>query len=89
MSVNAISSTPASAVATAASTYVKQVTGGGSNLSSSLQELSETPATTAREAAKGDPVAKRLLVRQQQKQQLQDPTPTPEPGKGEVIDEKA
>ena len=88
MSVNAIASTSANAVAGAASSYVKQVVGSG-NSSSALQESTETAAITAKEAAKGDPVAKRLLARRQQEKQLHDPTPTEEAGKGEQVDEKA
>lgn len=92
MPVDAVSSTSASAVTSAASNYVKQVTGnsaGASGASSALQEATETPAVTAKEAAQGDPVAKRLLAKQQQEKELENPTPSNEPGKGEQVDQKA
>lgn len=82
MSVNAISSPSVNPISNAASNYVKQVTGTGSSTSSALQEASETPATTAQEAAKGDPVAKRLLVREQQQTQFLDPTSTQSKSQG-------
>ena len=88
MSVNAVASTSASVIANAASKYVNQTTGSTSTASSAMQEATETAATTAKEAAHGDPIAKRLLARQQQEKQLQDPTPSEEPGKGEQIDQK-
>ena len=89
MSVNAIASSSVAAVTSAASSYVKQVTGSAGDTSSAMEEATETAATTAKEAAKGDPVAKRLVARQQQEKQLTDPTPAQEPGKGGQVDQKA
>ena len=89
MSVNAIPSTAANAIASAASNLVQKASGSGSSSSSALQEATETPAVTAKEAAKGDPVAKRLLARQQNEQELLNTTSASEPGKGEVVDKKA
>ena len=86
MSTEAISS--ASTIASAATNYIKQ-TAGSNDTSSALEEATETATTTAKEAAHGDPVAKRLIARQQQEQQLQNPAPAKEPGKGEEIDQKA
>jgi len=88
MSVNATSSTNASLIASAASGYINQVASTGTQ-SSAMQEASETPATTAQEAAKGDKVAIKLLAKQQQEKQLENPTPAQEPGKGLAVDQKA
>ena len=81
-------STAASAIAKASSAYVQQLTGSSSD-SSALAEATETPATTAKEAAKGDQVAKRLLAKEQAAQAAQAPESPQEPGKGELVDQKA
>ena len=84
-----------SAVTSAASKYVSQ-TASSSSGASALQEASETPDVTAKEAAKGDQVAKRLLLKEQQAKAAEQGTPSSsdsesasEPGKGETIDQKA
>lgn len=90
MSVSSVS-IAASAISTAASSYLQQNSSSSSN-SSALQEATETPTVTAQEAAKGDAVAKRLLAKQAQEKSLTSPSPTPraqEPGKGEQIDQQA
>ena len=97
MSVNPVSNSNANAISSAASSYIKQVTGAGSSTdtSTALEESTETAATTTQEAAHGDPVAKRLIARQQQQKQLQNPTPTTPPapaqelGKGQQVDQQA
>ena len=89
MSVSAIPSTTAGTITSAAATLVQQASSSTSSLSSALQEASETPATTALEAAKGDPVAKRLLAREQQEKESLNSAPTSEPGKGEAVDKRA
>lgn len=89
MSIPAVSSTSASVIAGAASNYVKQVTGGTTSPSSAMAEATETPDVTRKEAAKGDPVAKRLLAKEAAAQQQENPAPAQEPGKGTIVDEKA
>jgi hypothetical protein len=57
-----------------------------------MQELNETAAVTAREAAHGDQIAVRKLARQQeQKQAAAEPTatPTPRPQQGAQVDHLA
>jgi hypothetical protein len=89
MSVNATPVSSASVISSAASQYVAQTTSTGGSSSSALAEATETPATTAKEAAKGDPVAKRLLAKEAQEKQLEDPVPAKEPGKGNLVDHTA
>ena len=90
MGVDAIASSGASAVSSAASKYVKQVT-SGSDTSSPMEEATETAAATAKEAQQGDPVAKRLVakVAQEKALQQQETAPAQEPGKGTQIDQQA
>ena len=92
MAVNSVSANRASVIASAASTYIKQVAGSGGSAtsqSSALAESTETPQVTAKEAAKGDPVAKRLLAKEQAAQQANNSAPAQEPGKGDLVDQKA
>jgi hypothetical protein len=91
MSVSPVSS--ASAITSVFANYAQKVTGAASPLSSSapaqssaLQEASETPAQTLKEAHNGDQTAK-IKLQQQQKQQTQ--AAPSETGKGEVVDHKA
>ena len=84
-----------SAVTSVFANYAQAVTGGRStggstSTSSALQEASETPAQTAKEAQAGDPVAKvKLRKAQLAKQQQADNAPATEPGKGMAVDHKA
>lgn len=90
MSVSPTTSATAQVISSAAAGYIKNTTGSGSTSSSSAaQEATETPDVTAKEAAKGDRQAIRLLAQRQQAKQLEDPTPAQEPGKGDQIDQKA
>ncbi len=89
MSNSSVSSV-ASAVSNAAAAYLNKSSGGAqSSTSSALAEASETPAVTAKEAARGDAVAKRLLAKEQAQQAEENPAPAQEPGKGVVVDQHA
>jgi len=82
MAVNAIASITAA--------YVQQA-GGGSQaggLSAALQEATETPAVTMKEAASGDMQAVRKLAKQQQQAMAtrQAPAPTPAPSPQATVD---
>ena len=74
-----------SAVTSAFANYAQAVTGGSTGTSSALQEATETPAQTAKEAHAGDRVAKAKLA----KEQHADNTPATEPSKGAAVDQKA
>ena len=92
MAVDSVSSSQAGVIAAAASTYIKQVAGSagsGASQSSALAESTETPQATAKEAAKGNPVAKRLLAKELAAKQSTDPEPAQEPGKGTLVDQRA
>ncbi|MGD0785509.1 MAG: hypothetical protein ABR969_06825 [Sedimentisphaerales bacterium] len=55
-----------------------------------LQEANEIPATTMKEAARGDQQAIRKLAKTQQQQiQPETPAPTPEQGAGEIVNYSA
>jgi hypothetical protein len=88
-------SSAASVISSAAANYVARTTGGvaGSNGSSNsiVQEATETPNQTAKEAASGDKVAVAKLAKEQAAAEAQHgststPTSVSEPGKGEQID---
>jgi hypothetical protein len=88
MSVNPVNSSIA--------TFVQRVASGGTSqsqpsaMASAVQEATETPDVTLKEAQKGDKIAIRKLQQEQQaKQQQSAHAKAPEPGKGSHIDSDA
>jgi hypothetical protein len=88
MSVNPVNSSIAA--------FVQRVASGGASqsqptaMASAVQEATETPNVTLKEAQKGDKVAIRKLQQEQQaKQQQAAHAKAPEPGKGSRIDSDA
>lgn len=76
--------------------FVQRTASGGASqpqpsaMASAVQEATETPQTTLKEAQKGDQVAIRKLRQEQQaKQQQSAQAKTTEPGKGSHIDSDA
>lgn len=84
MSVTPVSSTATTHIQPSSAASASQ-----SVLAATLEESTESAATTRQEAVKGDQVAVRKLARlqQQQKQQV-TPVAAKEPGKGELLDHK-
>lgn len=94
-SVAPAASSAASVISGAAFGYVQQVTGTSTSKGSQasvLEEATETSATTAKEAAKGDRIAIKLIAKQQAQKALENPPANEsakEPGKGDLVDQKA
>ena len=89
--MSAISSS-AGIISSAAASYVAKVTGSVSStqnttINSIVQEATETPAQTLKEAASGDEVAIAKLAKEQQANQAQ--VSVTELDKGEQIDKTA
>ena len=89
--MSAISSS-AGIISSAAASYVAKVTGSVSStqnttINSIVQEATETPAQTLKEAASGDEVAIAKLAKEERANQAQ--VSVSEPGKGVQIDKTA
>ena len=84
-------SSSAGIISSAAASYVAKITGSGSTQNTAsnsiVQEATETPAQTLKEAASGDKVAIAKLAKEQKANQAQ--VSVSEPGKGEQIDKTA